>query len=194
MRRSPLHLNKWMAFVLTASMLMIGVWTVSPVSRAVALNAAATDAPTHQTERTTMRWQDGKVTDGDGFIGNGSWGADRAPARRMHAMRRMARSIRDMHIGQTGARSNTATLTVSAMMPDTVQDGTVDPGHARDGDVNGDANRSMTAPSEPQTAQRDGVNEQDSMGGALPWVITALAAVAVVLVILAFVPKKSRSR
>ena len=247
MRRSPLYSGKALAFALTLLALAIGAWSLAPVAAPAAVSVADVgEQHGHRPMRAwhVLRWQDGRVSDGDGWIGNGSWGADRAPHRHpMNAPRRMpdrARSRQSMMpdvvdgaqvCSQTGIgvlpdatqpggnqmnENNNMERAGSAigraaddvrdgvrraadeLMPDkskdvapgdAVQDGTVDPGHASDGDVTdrGEAPSTTQAPAEgDETAEA-------SMGGVLPWVITVLVVLAVVLVILALVPKKKRS-
>lgn len=246
MRRSPLYSGKALAFVLTLLALAIGTWSLAPVAAPAAVSVAQmrehhTHRPMHA--RHVLRWQDGRVSDGDGWIGNGSWGADRAPHRHMNVPRRMpgraaskqsmtldriegARPCAQMGVGvlpdaanrggnQMNENSNAGRAgsalgraaddvrdgvrrAADELMPhqgkdiapgDSVQDGTVDPGHASDGDVTdrGETPSTTQAPSEGET------RTEESMGGVLPWVITALVVLAVVLVVLALVPKKKRS-
>ena len=135
----------------------------------------------------------GTVTDTDGIIGNGTSGADaphallKRAAGRMsapgHMAERAARGVEDMARGAGDAARDLARGAGDALgeMADGVRDGAAraDEGQSRTGatDRTGDV-----------------VNETQTRGSVVGWVVAVLVIVGIVLAVLALLPKRGRGR
>ena len=153
------------ALLLSLCMLVL---LLTPTASALGATRVGSDGG-HESASVMMQCEDGKVTDEDGRIGNGSRGADRAPAQDDFARGILA----------DGSTPDAPTM----------------PGEAARMHPQGDA--VVQDGAQPQ----DGISsatEQAAMeagrSGILGWIIGILVLLAVVLVVLALVPKKNRSR
>ncbi len=109
--------------------------------------------------------ENGKITDDDGIIGNGRRGADR-----MQPRDEFANGIQDGNMPSPRVRSDSA-------------DDTKGMGGNRARSGNG-----------ADMIERNGTADDGNSSGILPWIIAAIVAVSVVLVVLALIPRKNKSR
>ena len=109
--------------------------------------------------------ENGKVTDDDGIIGNGRRGVDRAPLQD-----EFANGIQD------------STMPSPRVWPDSA-DGAQGMGGSRARSGNG-----------TNVIEENGTADDGNSSGILPWIIAAIVAVSVVLVVLALIPRKNKSR
>ena len=172
MRQSPRpmgHLSFPLALLLSLCMLVL---LLTPT--ASALEAPRGDSSGHPTLSVMMQGEDGRVTDKDGQIGNGTQGADRAPAQDEFARGILpdAPGTPTMPEGADGDNASDGGIVV--------RDGATP---ARDG-VN----------ETPDPGIMDGTAADPGTSGPIGWIVAILVVLALALVILALLPKRNRSR
>ena len=204
-------------------LLAIGLLLLSLTPSVAAMNTARTMRREAKSFRQSMSIEDGIVTDDDGIIGNSARGADHAPrahhsAHRPHRARLPLR-MRPMAMESDGGDPMHL---FPDQLPDPVGRDITDQGGSVVGDIVGDAqngntngngdeqgNGQMSAPNAQngdvssnddatigdngQAVPQDHTADDGNSSGVLAWVIAMIALLAVVLVVLALIPKKSRS-
>lgn len=188
--------NERRAALLTAILaLTILLYSLILPASASAFSAVRT-APHHPHFHKAIAFEaeNGKVTDSDGIIGNSLHGADADPrlhrhhhaAHSMHDMKngveRMARDAADMaDKAAKGAKDAADSVMDSAKnAADRAKDGVKDAAdHATDGTLPGQTNAG---------------NSESKDGSVIGWVIAALIALAIVLIVLIMLPKKNKNR
>jgi hypothetical protein len=158
-----------------------------------------------------IRRENGIETDDDGIIGNGRWGADRAPLpRRAHRARRTmdtmtATQLEDGILPDRSTaphRSDESTDRRGRDLMPHVEDGQIEDKNTTDGHVDAPSTDDhVGAPStddqgteQPPMTDATGKESDSPARSLLPWVIVSVGILAVLLIALALMPKKGRGR
>ena len=180
MRRSPQDSGRLSAPILLLVALCMLFILLTPVASALGSAKESNDA--YLAVSVMCNAEDGKVTDNDGIIGNSQSGADHA-----EAPDRFANGIQDGALPDSPLLPDEAGNGMGSGNADGLGDNMPSPGNgARGMDGAGADNGNMIGES--------GTADDGNSSGILPWIIAAIVAVSIVLVILALIPRKNKSR
>ena len=191
------------------SMLCLMLIVLTPGAAAAARTTARHNADTRMSAK--IRVENGIVTDDDGIIGNSASGADHAPHHRHHRAHRTS-PFSSRRMGRARDQAPTLSLTADALPCGSDAAGTLADG--RNGMLSGDG--PFDGMPEARTGDEGLLPEADELlpdtdngkidasdpsdestardGGVLALVLAIIAGLAVVLIVLALIPKKGRAR